>query len=105
MVERVRMDLRIPTLRIELDGVKHAMIQALLNTNDEMIALVQKGIGLAYEKLPILIIEKVQAAMSQALEEAISTATKAYFSPGGEGYEQIIREVAAQYQSQRGERV
>lgn len=87
----------VPLLRLELQGIKNTVLHALQASHKDIEALINVGIERATATLPDMIVSKVYRAIDMALEEAVLEATRAFFSPGGEGYEMILDEVRRQY--------
>lgn len=99
MAGNLKAPLQMPTLRIELDGVKQAMVVALTQSTDELLEAVKAQLTACLERLtPEEIIASVHRAFDEAVHEAVrrlgpelvEQAVTDYFTTGQGA--QIVRE-------------
>lgn len=89
------MPIDIPLFRISLTGLEHTLLIAIEDRAGEMKVAVEKGIELGMSTLPVTVAERCRAATVEAVEKATEADLKEYFSPGGDGYEQVMEQVKA----------
>jgi hypothetical protein len=83
----------VPVFRVELDHFKMSLVQAVNDRAGELKKAIESGVELAYNQLPLLVAERCREATVDAIEKATFEALKEYFSPGGEGYDQVMDQV------------
>jgi hypothetical protein len=87
------MPVDVPVFRITLEGVKYSLLKMIELQSGELEKAAMAGIKLAYSTLPALVSERCRVATIEAIQEATEEALKEYFSPGGRGYEVVLKKV------------
>lgn len=83
----------VPLLRLELTQMKLSMLQALETRWLDLENCLNAGIDQAQKELPMLIAARMRDATLRAVDDAVTSAVKAYFTQG-EGYDKIAAYIA-----------
>lgn len=80
----------VPIFRIHLSRLEAELLAMVDARHGELRDAIQKGIDLAYHQIPVLVSQRVQAAIEEAVWNATGKALEAYYSPGGEGWDKVM---------------
>ena len=85
--------MELPTLKIELDGIKTTLLYCLNSKHSDLMKCVEKGINAAMTEIPQIISIKCDSAIKDAIDRATASVLDEYFDYGGEGYVQIKNKI------------